>query len=86
MLHLIMKGMKDALDLGLVISSHVKDVGKTPAHALLVRGKDEEQNFLPEKRLFSPESPEQMEYHLELMKQFRKRQDEGSLYSKASLE
>ena len=68
------------------IPAKVKDIGKTPAHALLVRGEDKDRNFLPEKRLFSAETHEQMEYHLKLMKQFRQRQDEGAAHSKAALD
>jgi non-haem Fe2+, alpha-ketoglutarate-dependent halogenase len=51
------------------IATSVKDVGKTPAHAVLVRGKDDFKNFLPEKRLFSDQSSEQKKYHPELMRQ-----------------
>ena len=68
------------------IPAEVKDIGNTPAHALLVRGEDKYNNFLPEKRLASPGSPEQFDYHLSLMKQFRKRQDEGASYSKAKID
>jgi hypothetical protein len=50
-----------------------------------VRGKDKYKNFLKEKRLSAPLAKEQIAYHLKLMKQFRKRQDEGALHSKASL-
>ncbi len=67
------------------IPASIKDIGKTPAHALLVRGKDKYKNFLKEKRLSAPLAKEQIAYHLKLMKQFRKRQDEGALHSKASL-
>ena len=67
------------------IPTSVKDIGKTPAHALLVRGKDDFKNFLPEKRLFSDQSSEQKKYHLELMRQFRMRQDQGAAFSKAQL-
>ena len=67
------------------IPTSVKDIGKTPAHALLVRGKDKHKNFLEEKRLSASLTKVQMAYHLELMKQFRKRQDEGALHSKASI-
>ena len=67
------------------IPASVKDIGKTPAHALLVRGKDRYKNFLEEKRLSASLTKAQMAYHLELMKQFRKRQDEGALHSKASI-
>ena len=67
------------------IPTSVKDIGKTPAHALLVRGKDRYKNFLEEKRLSASLTKAQMAYHLELMKQFRKRQDEGALHSKARI-
>ena len=67
------------------IPTSVKDVGKTPAHALLVRGKDDFKNFLPEKRLFSDQSSEQKKYHLELMRQFRMLQYQGAAFSKAQL-
>jgi len=63
-----------------------KDIGNTPANALLVRGEDKYNNFLPEKRLESPGSQNQLDYHLSLMKQFRKRQDEGASFSKAKIE
>ena len=68
------------------IPAEVKDIGNTPAHALLVRGEDKYKNFLPEKRLASPGSTEQFDYHLSLMKQFRKRQDEGASFSKAKID
>ena len=68
------------------IPAEVKDIGKTPANALLVRGKDKYNNFLNEKRLEAPGSPNQFDYHLSLMKQFRKRQDEGASFSKAKIE
>ncbi len=67
------------------IPTSVKDVGYTPAHALLVRGTDKHQHFLEEERLCNPQTKAQMAYHLKLMKQFRKRQDEGALYSKANI-
>jgi hypothetical protein len=64
----------------------VNDIGNTPANALLVRGTDKYNNFLNEKRLEAPGSPNQFDYHLSLMKQFRKRQDEGASFSKAKIE
>jgi hypothetical protein len=51
----------------------------------LVRGKDKYKNFLEEERLSAPLTKNQMAYHLKLMKQFRKRQDEGAMHSKASV-
>lgn len=68
------------------IPAATRDLGKTKAHALLVRGEDHFHNFLAEKRLAIPESPEQFAYHLDLMRQFRKRQDEGATFSKAQLD
>jgi non-haem Fe2+, alpha-ketoglutarate-dependent halogenase len=63
----------------------VKDIGKTPAHALLVRGEDKYKHFLEEERLCNPQTKEQMAYHLTLMKQFRKRQAAGALHSNATI-
>ena len=68
------------------IPAEVKDIGNTPANALLVRGEDKYNNFLNEKRLKAPGSQDQYDYHLSLMKQFRKRQDEGASFSKAKIE
>jgi ectoine hydroxylase-related dioxygenase (phytanoyl-CoA dioxygenase family) len=67
------------------IPAEVKDIGNTPANALLVRGEDKYNNFLNEKRLQAPGSQDQFDYHLSLMKQFRKRQDEGASFSKATI-
>ena len=67
------------------IPTSVKDVGEVKANALLVRGEDRFNNFLPEKRLRDAGSEEQYAYHLELMKRFRQRQDHGASFSKASL-
>ena len=84
MLHLTIERTTRRIGFGIsYIPAEVKDIGNTPAHALLVRGEDKYNNFLPEKRLASPGSPEQFEYHLSLMKQFRKRQDEGASYFKS---
>ena len=68
------------------IPTEVSDIGNTPANALLVRGADKYNNFLNEKRLEAPGSPNQFDYHLSLMKQFSKRQDEGASFSKAKIE
>jgi hypothetical protein len=87
--HASFNNKRDTRRIGFGISyipTSTKDIGKTKAHALLVRGKDNYNNFLPEKRLIKPHTPEQYEYHLSLMKQFRKRQDEGALFSKAHLD
>ena len=87
--HASFNNKRDTRRIGFGISyipTSTKDIGKTKAHALLVRGKDNYNHFLPEKRLVKPHTPEQYEYHLSLMKQFRKRQDEGALFSKAHLD
>ena len=87
--HASFNNKRDTRRIGFGISyipSSTKDIGKTKAHALLVRGEDNYNNFLPEKRLVKPHTPEQYEYHLSLMKQFRKRQDDGALFSKAHLD
>lgn len=87
--HASFNNKRDTRRIGFGISyipTSTKDIGKTKAHALLVRGKDNYNNFLPEKRLVKPHTPEQYEYHLSLMKQFRKRQDEGALFSKARVD
>jgi len=87
--HASFNNMRDTRRIGFGISyipTDVKDIGNTPANALLVRGEDKYNNFLPEKRLESPGSQDQFDYHLSLMKQFRKRQDEGASFSKARLE
>ena len=87
--HASFNNKRDTRRIGFGISyipTSTKDIGKTKAHALLVRGKDDYNNFLPEKRLAKPHTPEQYEYHLSLMKQFRKRQDEGALFSKARVD
>ena len=87
--HASFNNKRDTRRIGFGISyipTSTKDIGKTKAHALLVRGKDNYNNFLPEKRLVKPHTTEQYEYHLSLMKQFRKRQDEGALFSKAHLD
>ena len=87
--HASFNNKRDTRRIGFGISyipTSTKDIGKTKAHALLVRGKDNYNHFLPEKRLVKPYTPEQYEYHLSLMKQFRKRQDEGALFSKAHLD
>ena len=87
--HASFNNKRDTRRIGFGISyipTSTKDIGKTKAHALLVRGKDNYNHFLPEKRLAGPPTPEQYEYHLSLMKQFRKRQDEGALFSKAHLD
>ena len=87
--HASFNNKRDTRRIGFGISyipTSTKDIGKTKAHALLVRGKDNYNNFLPEKRLVKPNITEQYEYHLSLMKQFRKRQDEGALFSKAHLD
>ena len=87
--HASFNNSRDSRRIGFGISyipTEVKDIGNTPANALLVRGKDKYNNFLPEKRLASPGSQGQFYYHLSLMKQFRKRQDEGASFSKAKIE
>jgi hypothetical protein len=87
--HASFNNRRDSRRIGFGISyipTEVKDIGNTPANALLVRGKDKYNNFLPEKRLASPGSKAQFDYHLSLMKQFRKRQDEGASFSKAKLD
>ena len=56
------------------------------AYFITLLSMDKYNNFLPEKRLESPGSQDQFDYHLSLMKQFRKRQDEGASFSKARLE
>ena len=87
--HASFNNMRNTRRIGFGISyipTDVKDIGNTPANALLVRGEDKYNNFLPEKRLESPGSQDQFDYHLSLMKQFRKRQDEGASFSKARLE
>ena len=87
--HASLNNMRNTRRIGFGISyipTDVKDIGNTPANALLVRGEDKYNNFLPEKRLESPGSQDQFDYHLSLMKQFRKRQDEGASFSKARLE
>ena len=87
--HASFNNMRNTRRIGFGISyipTDVKDIGNTPANALLVRGQDKYNNFLPEKRLESPGSQGQSHYHLSLMKQFRKRQDEGASFSKAKIE
>ena len=87
--HASFNNMRNTRRIGFGISyipTDVKDIGNTPANALLVRGEDKYNNLLPEKRLESPGSQDQFDYHLSLMKQFRKRQDEGASCSKARLE
>ena len=87
--HASFNNRRDTRRIGFGISyipTEVKDIGNTPANALLVRGKDKNNNFLPEKRLEDPGSQGQFDYHLSLMKQFRKRQDEGASFSKAKLD
>ena len=87
--HASFNNRRDARRIGFGISyipTEVKDIGNTPANALLVRGEDKYNNFLPEKRLEDPGSQDQFDYHLSLMKQFRKRQDEGASFSKAKLD
>ena len=86
--HASFNNRRDTRRIGFGISyipTEVKDIGNTPANALLVRGEDKNNNFLPEKRLEDPGSQDQFDYHLSLMKQFRKRQDEGASFSKAKL-
>ena len=86
--HASFNNRRDSRRIGFGISyipTEVKDIGNTPANALLVRGKDKYNNFLPEKRLEDSGSQDQFDYHLSLMKQFRKRQDEGASFSKAKL-
>ena len=86
--HASFNNRRDTRRIGFGISyipTEVKDIGNTPANALLVRGEDKYNNFLPEKRLEHPGSQDQFDYHLSLMKQFRKRQDEGASFSKAKL-
>ena len=86
--HASFNNRRDTRRIGFGISyipTEVKDIGNTPANALLVRGEDKNNNFLPEKRLEEPGSHDQFDYHLSLMKQFRKRQDKGASFSKAKL-
>lgn len=86
--HASFNNRRDTRRIGFGISyipTEVKDIGNTPANALLVRGEDKINNFLPEKRLEDSGSQDQFDYHLSLMKQFRKRQDEGASFSKAKL-
>ena len=86
--HASFNNRRDTRRIGFGISyipTEVKDIGNTPANALLVRGEDKHNNFLPEKRLEDSGSQDQFDYHLSLMKQFRKRQDEGASFSKAKL-
>ena len=63
------------------IPTSVKDIGDTRAHILLVRVTDNYKHFLEEECLCHSQTKTQMAYHLKLMKQFRKRQDQGALYS-----
>lgn len=87
--HASFNNKRDTRRIGFGISyipTSTRDVGKTKAHALLVRGRDNYHHFLPEKRLVKPETKEQYDYHLNLMKQFRKRQDEGAAFSKVRLD
>lgn len=87
--HASFNNRRDIRRIGLGISyipTSVRDVGEAKAHALLVRGKDEFNHFLEEKRLQEAGSASQFDYHLALMKRFRQRQDEGASFSKASLD
>ena len=68
------------------IPTEVRDIGKTKAHALLVRGEDRHRNFLSEMRMKEEGSESQKTYHTSLMRQFRKRQDDGAKYSKFRME
>ena len=55
--HASFNNMRNTRRIGFGISyipTDVKDIGNTPANALLVRGEDKYNNFLPEKRLESP--------------------------------
>lgn len=86
--HASFNNNRDTRRIGLGISyipTSVKDVGEVKANALLVRGEDTFNNFLPERRLEDAGSEAQNAYHLELMKRFRQRQDHGASFSKASL-
>ncbi|MED5313198.1 MAG: phytanoyl-CoA dioxygenase family protein [Pseudomonadota bacterium] len=86
--HASFNNNRDIRRIGLGISyipTSVRDVGDAKAHALLVRGEDRFNNFLAEKRLLKAGTEEQFDYHLELMKRFRQRQDQGASFSKASL-
>ena len=67
------------------IPTSIEDIGDTRAHGLLVRSTDNYKHFLEEECLCHPQTKTQMAYHLKLMKQFRKRQDQGDLYSKPNL-
>ena len=86
--HASFNNSRDTRRIGLGISyipTSVIDVGEVKANALLVRGEDSFNNFLPERRLQGAGSEKQYAYHLELMKRFRQRQDHGASFSKASL-
>ena len=60
------------------IPAECRNIGATPATALLVRGADEFGHLKAEKRLFAAETTAQNDYHQDLMTIFRNRQDEGT--------
>ena len=57
------------------IPAHVRDIGSTPGSAMLVRGEDQQGNFVREQRIGGELSPEAYTNHERLMKAFRARQD-----------
>ena len=59
------------------IPAHVKPLGPVRPHAMLVRGQDRYDHFLPEERLKVPMSAEAQAAHAEAVRLFRLRQDQG---------
>ncbi|MBM86685.1 MAG: phytanoyl-CoA dioxygenase [Rhodospirillaceae bacterium] len=60
------------------IPAHVRDIGKSPGSAMLVRGTDRWGHFTPEHRVGAALSDEAYENHRQLMERFRARQDSGA--------
>ena len=80
-IHASFANKRSARRIGLGISyipTECRNIGTTPATALLVRGADEFRHLQAEKRLFAAETKAQNDYHQDLMTIFRNRQDEGT--------
>lgn len=88
LIHASFANDRDTRRIGLGISyipTTVRNIGQTPATALLVRGEDMYKHLTAERRLFDAESEEQYAYHHELMTIFRNRQDNGTTQSTGAL-
>lgn len=59
------------------VPAHVRPLGSVRPSALLVRGQDRYNHFLPETRLGTPMSAEAQAAHAEAVRLFRARQDQG---------